>query len=198
MKSLYIHYFGVCTLLFIIAFAAGCTEAVKTTPASPSTNTTPPVISTTLISVNPSFTQMVNTCPIPKLIFNNSQEITKLENAPGIRFTGRTFTDPTPPQAPRPGTIPLGGIIYHETGFTRIFDSNGKQILFVNDSESVAFIPAGYVVPLTYVVDALTVGVISPSQENNVSYVYQEGDDTCIAAIIRTPGSFEPPAIPPH
>jgi hypothetical protein len=41
-KSLYIHYFGVCILLlFVIAFAAGCTGAVKTTPESPTGTSQP-------------------------------------------------------------------------------------------------------------------------------------------------------------
>jgi hypothetical protein len=132
-------------------------------------------------------------CPIPKLIFNNSQEITILKNAPGIRFTGRTT-----PQDSRPGTVPWGGVLYHDAGFTRIFDSAGEQILLINDSESFVPTPAGYAVPASYIIDAMTGTVISPTQEKNVSYVYQAGDDRCVAALIQTPGAFKPPAKLPH
>jgi len=193
MKLQNICYFAVVILFLSITFAAGCTGAVKNTPTSPSMEPAVPIPSTSLVGVSPSPNATIKLCPIPKLIFNNSQEITNLKNAPGIRFTGRTT-----PQDSRPGTVPWGGIIYHDAGFTRIFDSAGKQVLFINDSESFVPTPAGYAVPSTYIIDAMTVGVISPSQENNVSYVYQAGDETCIAAIIRTPGAFEPPAIPPH
>ena len=193
MKPLNMCYFGVFILFLTIAFAAGCTGAVKKSPTSPSMEPAIPIPSTSLVGVSPSPNTTIKSCPIPKLIFNNSQKITNLKNTPGIRFTGRNT-----PQDSRPGTIPWGGVVYYDAGFTRIFDSAGTQILFVNDSESVSPIPAGFVVPSTYIVDAMTVGVISPSPENNASYVYQAGDDTCVAAIIRTPGAFKPPAIPPH
>lgn len=192
IKSLITSHGGAIVLLAILACIAGCTEAVRITPASPTMEPTLPIPSTSLVGVTPSPNATMNSCPIPKLIFNNSQEITNLKNTPGIRFTGETTS-----QDSRPGTVPAGGIIYHEKGFTRIFDSAGIQILFVNDSESVAPIPAGMVVPLSYVIDASTVGVMSPAQDINVTYVYQEGDDTCIAAIIRTPDAFSA-TIPPH
>ena len=185
------YYFGVFILFLTIAFAAGCTGAVKNTPASPSMEPAVPIPSASPVGVSPSPNTTIKSCPIPKLVFNNSQKITNL-NASGIRFTGRNT-----PQDSRPGTIPWGGVVYHDAGFTRIFDSAGKQIQFVNDSESVVPTPAGIVVPATYIIDAMTVGVISPSPENNVSYVYQSGDDTCVAAIIRTPGAFRA-TIPPH
>jgi hypothetical protein len=192
-KSLYLHYLGVCTLLFIIAFATGCTGAVKTTPISPSVETTPSVISTTLIGLTPSPNATMNMCPIPILIFNNSQEITKLGRGSGMRIMGHNSLTGS-----ESGTVPLRGVIYHEAGFTRIFNSTGKQILFVNDSESVSPVPAGYSVPVTYIIEFTSGEMYSQYEGNNVTGIYQEGDDTCVAAIIRTPGSFEAPPIPPH
>jgi hypothetical protein len=96
------------------------------------------------------------------------------------------------------GIVPLRGVIYHGAGFTRIFDSTGKQILFVNDSESIAPVPAGYSVPSTYIT-GFTSGDMFPQFEGeNVTRIYQEGYDTCIATIIQGPGAFKAPPIPPH
>jgi hypothetical protein len=186
-KSSYLHYFGVCTLLFIIVFAAGCTGAVKTPPTNPPVETTP------LVIVTSSSNATMNSCHLPELIFNNSQEITKLGQASGMRIIGHnTLT------GSETGTVPLGGVIYHGAGFTRIFDSTGKQILFVNDSESIGFIPAGYYVPVTYMTE-FTSGDMYPQFEGeNVTRIYQEGYDTCIATIIQGPGAFKAPPIPPH
>jgi hypothetical protein len=141
--------------------------------------------------MTPSPNATLNTCPIPILIFNNSQEITKLGQASGMRIIGHnTLT------GSETGTVPLGGVIYHGAGFTRIFDSTGKQILFVNDSESIGFIPAGYYVPVTYMTE-FTSGDMYPKIEG-VTRIYQEGYDTCIATILQGPGAFKAPPIPPH
>jgi hypothetical protein len=186
-KSFYLHYFGVCTLLFIVTFAAGCTGAVNTPPTSPPVETTP------LVIVTSSSNATMNSCHLPELIFNNSQEITKLGRGSGMRIMGHnTLT------GSESSIVPLRGVIYHGPGFTRIFNSIGKQILFVNDSESVSPIPAGYSVPVTYIIEFTSGDMYSQYEGNNVTGIYQEGDDTCIAAIIRTPGAFEAPPIPPH
>ena len=190
-KSLKIYYFGVCILLFIIIYASGCMEEVNITPANPSVETTPPVISTIPFSFTPAPTQTLNSCPIPKLVFNNSQKITKLGG--GIRFTlDNTLS------SSKPGTVPYLGVVYHDSGFTRIFDSTGKQILFVNDSDSMEFIPAGYSVPATYVINLDSVSVATQYEGNNITSVYLQGGDICLATIIQGPGAFKPPAIPPH
>jgi hypothetical protein len=193
MKSVSICYFGVFILFLSIAFAAGCTGAVKTSQASYSMEPTLPIPLTSLVEVSPSSNATVKSCPIPKLIFNNSQEITKLGQGSGMRIIGHN----TLPSS-GPGIVPLGGVIYHGAGLTRIFDSTGKQILFVNDSESVGPVPAGYSVPVTYITE-FTSGDMYPQYEGeNVTRIYQEGDDTCIASIIQGPGAFKAPAIPPH
>jgi hypothetical protein len=181
----YSHYASICIFLLVITFAAGCTGVVKTPPASPSVETTP------LVVVTPSSNVTMNSCPLPVLIFNNSQEITNPGG--GMRIIGHNNL--TGSEA---GTVPLGGVIYHGAGFTRIFDSTGKQILSVNDSESVAPIPAGVVVPVTYII-GFTSGEMYPQFEGeNVTRIYQEGYDTCIATIIQGPGAFKNPPIPPH
>jgi hypothetical protein len=172
-------YFGACFLLFSIALVAGCTGIVKTIPATPSEETTLPVVSSTLA--------ITNSCPLPKLIFN-SQEITKFGQADGLRFTGQNTSSSS-----EPGTVPYRGVVYHDVDFTRIFDSTGKQILFVNDVDSRAFIPAGYSVPVTYVYE-LKENMAFRDRGDNVTNIIENGD-TCIATIIYVPGSFRPPAI---
>lgn len=170
IKSLNIDYYFVFTFIVAFVFITGCTGI---SPFSP--------------------TSTENGCHIPILEFNNSQEITKLGRANGMRIIGHnTLT------GSETGIVPLGGVIYHGAGFTRIFDSTGKQILFVNDSESVGPVPAGYSVPVTYITE-FTSGEMYPQIESeNVTRIYQEGYDTCIAIIIQGPGAFKAPPIPPH
>lgn len=169
--------------IVVIVLIAGCTGIEKTTPARPSVETTFPAASTT--------PTIMNSCPIPKLIFNNSQEITKLGR--GIRFNYQSSSSDS-----EPGAVPYMGVVYRDAGFTRIFDSAGKQILFVNDSESIEFIPAGYYVPTSYIIDVGRVGVIVRDIGGNISGVYLHGNEDCIATIIRTPGAFIPPKEIPH
>jgi hypothetical protein len=176
--------FGACSLLISIALVAGCTGMVKTTPVTPSVETTLPVELST-----PAIT---NSCPLPKLIFNNSQEITKFGQRAGLRFTGQNSSSTS-----EPGTVPYRGVVYHDVGFTRIFDSTGKQILFVNDSDSMIFIPAGYSVPITYCY-GINENMVPRDGGNNVTNIYESGVDTCIASIIYVPGSFRPSAILGH
>jgi hypothetical protein len=113
------HFFEIFTLLFVIVLAAGCMGTEKITPANPSVEKTLPVTSTSLIGVTPSQNATMKSCPIPKLVFNNSQEITKLDSSKtGLRFTGHNTLPSSGPY-----TVPFGGVVYHEAGFTRIFDS---------------------------------------------------------------------------
>ena len=70
-KSFYIHYFGVCILLFVIALAAGCSGTVKPRQQVPLLKTTPPFESTAQISATPSPNATMNSCSIPELKFNN-------------------------------------------------------------------------------------------------------------------------------
>jgi hypothetical protein len=129
-------------------------------------------------------------CPIPQLKFNNSQELTKFDRTSSMRIVGHNLN-----YSYEPGTIPLRGVIYHEDGFTRIFDSTGTQILLVNDSDSITLTPMGPL-PVTYVY-GVTSEDMQPKDEGNITEFYQKGDDICIAAIIYTPGSFKPTAMPP-
>jgi hypothetical protein len=157
----------------------------KNIPPSPSVETTQLIF----VTSSPNATQ--NTCPIPILIFNDTLEITKLGRWNGMRIMGHnTLT------GSEAGTVPLGGIIYHGAGFTRIFDSTGKQILFINDSESVGPVPAGYSVPVSYIIQFTSGDMYSKSE--GVTRIYQEGYDTCIATILQGPGAFKAPPVPPH
>jgi hypothetical protein len=153
-KSLYFDYFCVCSLFIAIVLITGCTGIIPVLPASTE-----------------------NKCSIPILEFNNSQEITKLDNS-GLGFTIRN----TSPRS-EPGTVPFGGVVYQDTGFTRIFDSEGKQILFVNDTESLAFTPAG-IMPSTRVYYISDFELSDPN--DNIMYLYEK---ECIATIIKAPSS---------
>jgi hypothetical protein len=193
MKSLNICYFGVFILFLSIAFTAGCMGAVKTTPESPSIEPVHSIPSTSLVGVSPSPNAITSSCPLPKLIFNDSQEITKFGQGNGLRFIGQNTSSNS-----EPGTVPYKGVVYHDVGFTRIFDSTGKQILFVNDSDSMTFIPAGFSVPGTYV-NEIKDNMYPIHGEDNITYIYESGGvETCIATIIYIPGSFKSPDIPPH
>ncbi len=157
IKSLNVDYFFVFTFIVAFVFITGCTGI---SPFSP--------------------TSTENGCDIPILEFNNSQEITKLDNT-GLGFTVRN----TSPRS-KPGTVPFGGVVYHDTGFTRIFNSDGKQILFVNDTESLAFTPAG-IMPSTRVYYISDFKLSDPN--NNIMYLYEKDEKECIATIIKAPSS---------
>jgi hypothetical protein len=113
MKTSSAYLVGTCAVLVALAFAAGCTG-----PVNPNAHIVTP----------PSYAP--EECPIPPLIFNDSQEITVLHTGLVIAKPG-TFngTDAYP--------IPEGSIVYHSRGWiTRIFDADGRQLLIVNDTES--------------------------------------------------------------
>jgi hypothetical protein len=130
--------------------------------------------------------EKTNACPLPKLVFNDSQEITKIRQGSSIRFTAQNASPNS-----EPGTVPNRGVVYHDLGFTRIFDSNGKQILFVNDSESIARILAGHSIPVTYVY-GLQENMEIRDEGNDVTIIYEKGTDNCVATIIHAPGSSDP------
>jgi len=169
MKSSHVYFLGICALLFVIIFVAGCTGTER--PIS---------------EITSAQTSTMNTCPIPTLVFNNSQKMTKLGNDVGI--TGLRITGPYDNSSSRPGTVPLGGVIYHDTGFTRIFDSTGKQILFVNDAESITFTPGGGPSSVTSVY-MLPKNSQPTNPVDNITYVYTDGVSTCIVIIIKAPSS---------
>ncbi|MGD0080193.1 MAG: hypothetical protein ABSB80_06045 [Methanoregula sp.] len=174
MNSSSAYYLGVCSFLLAIIFVAGCIGTQKTTPE---TNFSTGAITSTL-------TQIRNNCTIPTLVFNNSQEITKLGNYVGI--IGLKITGPGDKSSSEPGTVPLGGVIYHDAGFTRIFDSTGNQILLINDSESFTLTPGGGSQPSTSVYSVPELSRIV-KEGDNVTNIYQ--NSACIATIITAPSS---------
>lgn len=129
MKSSSTCCFGACFFLFALIFVIGCTENISSYSDS-SFDLVPQTVSP------PSFAP--EECPLPTLIFNNSQEFTELHN-------GLVFAEPGEYPATEGYPIPVGSIIYHTSGpITRIFDPSGKQILIVNDSVSSVLTKGGY------------------------------------------------------
>ena len=118
-------------------------------------------------------------CPSPPLVFNDSQPVTVLK--PG------NFLFSTPSAK---GAIPLGGIVYHEQGYTRVFDANGTQVFIVNDSVSVTNSPAG---PISTSYTAGLQGDAVPIRENDfLAIIYSPGLKICEGSIITPPG-VKPP-----
>ena len=125
-------------------------------------------------------------CTRPTLVFNDSQEITRIYEL--------DYTSPFEPPKPRVGIVPLGGVVYRSPGFTRIFDSTGKQIFIVNDTESVVITPAGYATATCvhgYIPDMKYI-----AEGENIQNLYVEGNNTCIASTINAGGSCLPSNIP--
>ena len=118
-------------------------------------------------------------CPSPTLIFNNSQPITQLQ--PGNFFFSTPYSN---------GTIPLGGIVYHSQRFTRVFDATGKQIMIINDSESITYSPAGPI--STSYTAGLQGDAIPVDENNNITIIYSPGLSICEGTVITLPG-VKPP-----
>jgi hypothetical protein len=160
MKSSSEYFIEVCVFLVIILAVAGCTGTGKPAP-------------------DPN-------CTRPNLIFNDSQEIT--------RICGIYYTSPFESPHEKVGTVPLGGVVYRSQGFTRIFDSTGKQILIVNDTESICPTPAGFQTAACvtgYIPDMSFV-----AEGEKIKNIYITGHATCIASIINNGGSCLPSNIP--
>ncbi len=140
-----VHILIGCILLSSIVLIAGCTETANKTKQSTVLVVTPPTPTPYVEPIKllgspppPDWAYAGTKCPIPPLAFNDSQEITKLKSGLAIVEPGQ---DPIPNLYP----IPSGSIIYHGPGFaTRIFDSTGKQILIVNDTESKEPVNGGF------------------------------------------------------
>jgi hypothetical protein len=135
----------------------------------------------TMVTVTPNDSSI--NCSLPMLTFNNTQEITH-------NFEGVMFQLPKPDSNSRHATVPLGAIVYHLQGFTRIFDSKGKQIMIINDTESTIFTPEG---PMSSTYQLGLQGDETLVSQNNSTWaVYSPSWDTCVGAIIRPPGVNPP------
>jgi hypothetical protein len=152
------------------------------TPINPIKNITTTLTQIpTLATVTPN-AKSIN-CSLPILTFNNTQEITH-------NFEGVMFPTLNPNPRSRHATVPIGAIVYHLQGFTRIFDSTGKQIMIINDTESIVFTPEG-AMSSTY-----QLGIQGDEtlihQDDITLLVYSPTWDTCVGAIIRPPGVNPP------
>lgn len=209
MNKIYLYIIG-CIVLGGILVCTGClstNSSIVHTPSSspvfPGNITTVPA---TTRSIQYSDTQATNTtsdaqvnayssasytwtpsvpeintsiCPSPTLIFNNSQPITQLQ--PGNFFFSTPYSN---------GTIPLGGIVYHSQRFTRVFDATGKQIMIINDSESITYSPAGPI--STSYTAGLQGDAIPVDENNNITIIYSPGLSICEGTVITLPG-VKPP-----
>ncbi len=129
MKSFRYKWLIIIFLLFAIALMCGCTSIGNNNQTQPANTNLSSLVNHTVVYQNWSFYPL-NMCPIPTLIFNNSQEIINLNSVISIA---------NPDKFPNSDkySFPWGSIIYHSPGYiTRIFDSTGKQLLIVNDSEN--------------------------------------------------------------
>jgi len=186
LKFFYILVFSLFLLFF--TFSVGCTGIIPgTTPAK----TTPTIVTITHIPVT-TITRMgialsptitVDTCPLPTLKFNNSLKITQFGQGNSLRISGPKSSPGTDPEI-----VPYRGIIYHDAGLTRIFDATGKQVLFVNDTESIEFTPDGKFHPVTMVYSLPDYTQFYDAGDN-ISNAYQIGNSTCLATIITAPSS---------
>ncbi|OPX64116.1 MULTISPECIES: hypothetical protein [unclassified Methanoregula] len=125
-------------------------------------------------------------CTRPTLLFNDSQEITEIYEI--------DYTTPFESQEEKPGIVPLGGVVYRSSGFTRIFDSTGRQILFVNDTESVHPTPAGLQTAACIQRYIPTTRIVHEGRD--IENIYVAGYDKCIVSIINKGGSCLPNNIP--
>jgi hypothetical protein len=129
-------------------------------------------------------------CPVPPLIFNNSQEITNLQKVLIVENSGQNSSSNAYP-------IPIRSIIYHSSGsITRIFDPNGKQILIVNDSLSPILTRSGYTAATTLTIFPENTTVIGAG--NNFQYLINENDSIhpCVSIVINA--GWTNPFVPSH
>jgi hypothetical protein len=185
MRLLPVYHLGVCALILAFAFITGCNGTERTMQ-----NTNFSLETVTIVTSGGPTTLI---CPVPSLIFNNSQSFTTLH-------TGLIITGPGDNISPDNYPIPNGSIIYHlPDSVTRIFDPSGKQILIINDSEST--VKAG-----PHGIKEATYHVAMPGRNtgyngNGIFYYVNESDPyhpSCIAIIIYAPGTNAPafPMIP--
>jgi|GEM_PF-1934541 len=184
MKPSHAYYSGFCALLVAIAFAAGC---AGTDTTAPGTNNSFELVAHT---VSPP-SNAPKECPLPILIFNNSQEITELHKGLIIAEPGED-----PPAYGYP--IPAGSVIYHAPGsITRIFDSSGKQILIVNDSVSSVITNAGYSAATTYFPN-FSGNLIVIGKGEEIQYYINQSDQVHPCDLITVYADWVNPFRPSH
>jgi hypothetical protein len=139
-----------CISMVYFASFAGCLNASDRQPdlvtviVTPPTEYPRPVMTHIVQTPTLSYAYGSAKCPIPPLIFNNSQEFTTLH-------TGLHILRPGEKPPSDAFSIPYGSVIYHSSNATtRIFDPSGKQILIVNDTESSVLTATGTDAATTY------------------------------------------------
>jgi len=178
-------------LFFGVILAAGCQGIVKpnltsTSAEMNSTDSTLVKLTAQIRTADDNVTQNLNisACPLPILVFNNSQKKTIISR------DGLIISKPDDKPSTASNVVPFQGIIYHDQGHTRIFDSTGRQILSINDADSGMYVPGGGgFSPATniYVIPSNT---ISENDGDNIVRIYTEDTPTkCLATIIKSAGS---------
>jgi hypothetical protein len=194
-----VFIFSISLLLLVIAFSSGCageerfqkTNSTDLIPVVispvPPTPTLYPEITHADQTPTLSYASINTKCPIPTLILNNSQEVLKLKTGFVIGESGDfAIADGYP--------IPPGSIIHHTAGFnTRVFDSRGKQILIVNDSES-SVKRNGGLQAATFVFNHFPENLTVRRLGGNFTYFINESSQTrpCVLITITDPGWIYP------
>lgn len=143
-------------MAIIFAFIAGCAGTVKAPDQS------------TPLETNPDGN--MKRCSIPPLVFNYSQKITKLDGE-------LTVSEPGINSGSGPNVVPMGGVVYHSINYTSIFDSTGKQILLIDDTDMATYVftPGGRGASPPSHVFSVPNGAYVHHEENNVTCIYSGG-----------------------
>ena len=113
MKSFRYKWLIIIFLLFAIALMCGCTSIGNNNQTQPANTNLSSLVNHTVVYQNWSFYPL-NMCPIPTLIFNNSQEIINLNSVISIA---------NPDKFPNSDkySFPWGSIIYHSRVISQEF-----------------------------------------------------------------------------
>jgi len=170
-----------CRLQFsiILIFAFGFVISAGCMGNQQSLNTTTLTTTTTIVPKTSLPVQLpanATNCTVPKLIPNDSQEVTT-SFSEGIICS-------TPSSQ---GTIPFGGVVYYTQGFTRIFDFTGKQIMIIDDKKAIYYTPAG-IASATSVFGPCPVNSKFIQENDTISFLYLPDNNTCSIIFIKPKG----------
>jgi hypothetical protein len=167
-----------CILFLIMVTAiAGCSTSTGTTGNAQPLPSPPPAESMTVPTVTGNHTADINPCPVPPLMIDTRQQMTKIPN--GFNFDNDNQSYP----------LPAGSIIFHGTdGVTRVFDQNGTQLLAANDSESMMPTPGAGLMASTKVLQVPSGALVQA--DGNMTHIILNG--TCIGTTVSSDTSPAP------
>lgn len=164
-------------LLIMVTVIAGCTTSTGTTGNAQPLASPTPAESMAVPTVTENHPADAGPCPVPPLMIDTSQQMTKIPSGFNFDNDNRSYA------------LPAGSIIYHGTdGITRVFNRNGTQLLAANDSESTVPTPGGLMAS-TKVLQVPSGALVQA--DGNMTHIIVNG--TCIGTTI----SPDVPAVPP-